>query len=246
MKNSLLKVLGFVIILGSWEIGARVKNSPIFIPFSKVVETFFKMLFENETWIHIGASVQIILIGFSVASLFAITLGILLFYFNPLKVMFMPVIDSVRGIAALSIFPLLIVVLGIGVSSKSFVIFWTSWPSILLSTMAGLSAVEKGLIEAGMSIGASKWQILWRIQLPIAKQEILTGMRIGLSGGWISLVSAEMLGSSKGLGFYILTSSQSFRFAEMYATIMFVAILGLCMNAVLWVVQKNIDKEWRD
>ncbi len=70
---------------------------------------------------------------------------------------------------------------------------------------------------------------------------VVTGLRIGMSGGWISLVSAEMLGASRGLGFSILAYSQTFRFAQMYAIVLTIAGLGLAMNVVLAQVQALID-----
>jgi ABC-type nitrate/sulfonate/bicarbonate transport system permease component len=74
----------------------------------------------------------------------------------------------------------------------------------------------------------------------------MTGLRIGLSGGWISLIASEMLGGSKGLGYSILSYSQTFRFPEMYATILLIAFLGLAMNVILAAIQRRLDYEEED
>jgi sulfonate transport system permease protein len=159
-----------------------------------------------------------------------------------LNAIVMPVVDAVRPVAALTVFPLLILILGLGVWSKMFVIFWTAWPPILLSTVQSIRQVDRTLLEAARLDGAGRWALLRHITLPLASPGILTGLRIGLSTGWISLVAAEMLGASRGLGYTILSSSQTFQFPTMYATIILIALIGLAMNAVLAGIQQLMEE----
>ena len=151
----------------------------------------------------------------------------------------MPVVDAMRPIAALTLFPLIILILGLGIQAKAFVIFWTAWPAVLLNTLEGLRQVDRSVQEAASLDGAGKGAQLWQIDLPLARSMILTGWRIGLSGGWISLVSAEMLGSKAGLGYAILAYSQTFRFPETYAVVLTIAMLGLFMNTALAAIQNQ-------
>jgi NitT/TauT family transport system permease protein len=153
----------------------------------------------------------------------------------------MPVVDSVRPVAALTLFPLLIIILGLGIWSKAFVIFWTAWPAMLLATLQSIRQVDQAVREAALLDGAGRWHMLAHIVLPLASPGIMTGLRIGMGGGWISLVSAEMLGASEGLGYMVLSSSQTFQFATMYAAIIIIAITGLLMNSILALVQQMLE-----
>lgn len=133
--------------------------------------------------------------------------------------------------------------LGLGVKSKVFVIFWTAWPAILLNTAHGLNRVDADVCNAARIDGAGRWSLFRYIELPLALPMVMTGFRIGLSGGFISLVSAEMLGGSAGLGYSILAYSQTFRFPQMYAVIIIIAAIGLAMNTFLSLIQSLSDWE---
>lgn len=224
-----------------WELAAHIFMSPIFPPLSRIFNALVELLLSGKAQGHIGASLQHILIGFGMATIIGGVFGIAMSQSRVVYTLVMPVVDSIRPIAALTIFPLLILLLGLGLWSKAFVIFWTAWPPILLSTLQSIRQVDTALLEAARIDGATRWRILTRVILPLASPSIVTGLRIGMGGGWISLVSAEMLGSSEGLGYLVLSSSQTFQFASMYAAIMLIAVIGLAMNSVLSGLQHLLE-----
>ncbi len=224
-----------------WEIGARSVNSPAFVPFSRTLVALWRLIVTGEAARHASVSLAHICIGYLAAAVIGSAVGTAITEWRAADLALTPVIDAMRPVAALTIFPLLIVILGLGVKSKAFVIFWTAWPAIVLNTVHGLRNVDREVIEAAQLDGASDWLILCHMKFPLALGTIVTGLRIGLSGGYISLVSAEMLGSTAGLGYSILAYSQTFRFAEMYAVIIVIALLGLSMNAGLGRLQKIIE-----
>lgn len=235
------RLVGILAVLILWEISARWKASPLFPPISKVFPALVELVVSGELWRHINSSMQSILTGYTIAVLLGLSLGIMITRFRSIHSMVMPVVDMMRPIAALTLFPLIILVLGLGIRSKSFVILWTAWPAILLNTMYGLENVNVEVQEASMLDGADYPRKLWYILIPLGLPVIMTGLRIGLSGGWISLVSAEMLGASSGLGYSILAYSQTFKFAEMYSIIIVIAMIGLFMNLILKWIQDKTD-----
>lgn len=241
LSNRLESTLGIVVILALWEITARAMGNPVFPPFTVVSRAFCGLLFTGAGVSHILASLEHIVTGFALAAVVGITLGTGIAQNRMIALLLTPVVDAMRPIAALTLFPLLILVLGLGLWSKVFVIFWTSWPAVLLNTVQGLVKVNTEVVSAAHVDGASEWLCLWHIKFPLALPTIMTGLRIGLSGGWISLVSAEMLGASSGLGYAVLAYSQTFHFAEMYAVILMIAILGLLMNFGLAKLQSAMD-----
>jgi len=201
------------------------------------------MLISGELIEHSLASLQRVVIGFAVAAALGVILGVLIYQYKTIDAIVMPVVDAMRPIAALTIFPIIILALGLGLASKVFVIFWTAYPACLLNTVQGLKAVNKEPLEAAKLDGATSFQVLRFVTIPLALPTIVTGLRIGLSGGWISLVAAEMLGAQSGLGWAVMAYSNAFRFPEMYAAIVTIAMLGLAMNAGLMQVQNHSDLE---
>lgn len=232
---------GFLLLLLLWEVIARRVNSPLLSPVSAVLPASWRLLISGELFLHARTSLINILIGFSLAVSVGLTLGVSITQFKTLRSMLMPIVDAMRPVAALTLFPVILVALGLGIASKAFVIFWTAWPAIILNTAEGIYRVDKSITEAAQLDGAGRWALLRHIIIPLALPIIMTGIRIGASGGWISLVAAEMLGASAGLGYAVLGYSQTFHFAEMYAVILTIAVLGLAMNVCLAYAQDKLD-----
>lgn len=233
MDNVFQKSLGFVGLACVWEFTARTIDNPVFPPISLVLPRLFQLILDGALTIHVGASIQTILGGFTLAAVLGISLGIATAEFDYLERIVSPLVDAMRPVAALTLFPLLILIFGLGMPARVFVIFWTAWPPILINTIQAIRQVDRDIVEAAQLDGANRWALLRFFKLPLSLPLILTGLRIGMGTGWISLISSEMLGSSRGLGFSILSFSQTFRFLEMYATIILIALLGLTMNSAL-------------
>jgi NitT/TauT family transport system permease protein len=240
--GALRRLVGLFVLLLVWEVSARLFIKSVFFPpITKIAPALFSLIYSGEAIKHAIPSLWRITLGFCLAAVVGITLGVAITQSRTLDTVLGPVIDAVRPVAALTIFPLLILLLGLGDASKVAVIFWTAWPAVLLNTAEGIRRVDYSVKEAAQLDGANRWQLLRHISFILALPAIVTGLRIGMSGGWISLVSAEMLGSSRGLGYSILAYSQTFRFVEMYATVILIALLGLGMNILLAFAQDTVD-----
>ena len=236
-----LNLVGFLILLLMWHFTSLARASPSLPQPTNVLITTWELLRDGILTEHIFASLKIILIGITIAVVLGFSLGILMFRYTILKLMLLPLIESIRGIAALTLFPLLIVLFGIGTFSRVFVISWTAWPAVVLSTLHSLQ-IDEYTVEAAKVCGAGEWRVITSIRIPIALPNIFTGIRIGVSGGWIGLVAAEMLGATRGLGYFLLWSSQSFQFERVYATIIVIASIGGVINFLLLSAQKNLTK----
>ena len=227
-----------MVIVG-WEVTARVVGSPLLVSVADVGPALWAL--RSDLAIDALVSLRTLTVGYVVAVAFGLSLGIVMAKVKPVRLMAMPIVDSARSVAALAFFPALILLLGLGVTAKAFVIFWTAWPAILINTMHGIDQADRQVVEAATLDGASRHDLLWLIELPLALPTIVTGLRIGASGGWISLVAAEMLGSNAGLGFAVLSYSQSFQFPAMYAAIVAIAATGLLVNTSLSILQSHIE-----
>ena len=232
---------GIIGALVVWQITSAGIRSPAMPSFIQITKTFWRLVYDKAFWPNIAASLQIVLSGICIAMAVGLSVGIVLSQCQRLKFALMPILEGLRGISALTLFPLLIVLMGLGSGARIFVIFWTSWPAILISTLESLDT-EFSIVEAARTEGAGEWQILSKIRIPLAVPAIMTGLRLGIGGGWISLMAAEMLGASRGLGYYLLWSAQSFEFSKVYATIFIIALIGGGMNWGMAALQNKVKK----
>ncbi len=237
-----LRCIGGLALAALWELAAHLIGSPVFPPLSRVLPALWRFVISGAALHHTVASLQHIALGFCLAALVGFCLGAAMSQSRLVDAVVMPVVDAVRPVAALTIFPLLILIFGLGLWSKVVVIFWTAWPPILLSTVQSIRQVDRAVLEAAQLDGAGRLARLLQVALPLASPGILMGLRIGMSTGWISLVAAEMLGASQGLGYTVLTSSQTFQFPTMYAAILLIALVGLTMNMALAALQYAIEE----
>ena len=240
-RDIMLRASGIVLLAAIWQIAGPLYQSPALPTFGRVLGTLYYFIRDGTLNRHIAASLNIVLRGIGIAALIGFALGLLMFRYPSIRAAALPVIESIRGVAALTLFPLLIVLFGLSTFSRAFVIFWTAWPAILLSTVNSLN-IDENVVDAARTSGAGEWRIIFRIRIPIASQGLITGLRIGVGGGWIGLIAAEMLGATQGLGYFLLWSAQSFRFERVYATIIVIAAIGGGMNWILLFAQRQAAK----
>lgn len=234
------KVISVVILLSAWQALIYFTRSPLLVSADRIILAVFKMALSGELWQHASISLSRVAIGFSIASLFGLVMGVLTYQYKSIDYIVTPIIDTVRPVAALALFPLIILLFGIGEQSKYFVIFWQAYPACLLVTVQALKQVDRSVLEAASLDGASKTQSTLYVTIPIALSTILNGFRVGLTSGWVAMIAAEMIGSQSGLGYSILIYSNSFNFPEVYATILTIAMLGVVMNSVMVYLQSLV------
>lgn len=164
------------------------------------------------------------------ASVVGIVIAFLMSLNEKMRHIIMPVVECLRNIPAITLFPMLLVIFGIGDSSRIFVIFWTAYPSIIIQTYYGLNNIDNSIVEAAQNCGASNLQVYRYIRFPLAMFDILNGVRIAIGAGFIAIVVAEMLGATKGLGYMILWCTNAFKYPETYAYIVIVSLIGGLFN----------------
>ncbi len=194
-----------------WLVTARGWVRPLFLPSPGTVASKFRELntdgFADATLVeHCRASLFRVFSAFGLACLTAIPIGILMAINDPFKGVLDPIIEFYRPLPPLAYLPLIIIWLGIDDVAKIVLIYLAVFAPICLSTRAGVRAVPREMILAASTLGASRLQIIRHIILPGALPEILTGMRVGIGFGWTTLVAAEMVAATAGLGFMVLNA----------------------------------------
>ena len=238
-------VLGIVLFILFWQLLRVIKSDPALVSADVIFKTFFQIITSAKFYENLLSTLKIVLIGISIGAIVGITLSVLIDLSDTVKKVVSPLIEIFRNIPSITLFPILLVMYGIGDTARIFIIFWTATPAIIISTVFGLRTIEESIIEAAQSFGASKWQIMWKIKLPLAVPAILNGIKIGIGSGFVAIVVAEMLGASKGLGFMVLWSTNAFKYNETYAYIIIIGLLGAIVNCVMDVVIKKYERNFK-
>ncbi|RXZ83168.1 ABC transporter permease [Paenibacillaceae bacterium] len=246
LKKTVDRSLAIILFIVVWELLPRlgIVNAAYLSPPSDVAIAISKLVGNGELWTHAAASLRRSLSGLLLAIVSGTLLGLLLGWFKRLETILDPLLQLARQVSAFALFPVFILFLGIGESSKTAIIFWASFWPVLLNTVSGVKHVEKLLIDSAKSMGGSQLFLFFRVILPAAAPSIFTGIRLGGAYCITALVAAEMIGSSAGLGFYILNSQEIFQIPAMYAGIILLAILGLLLNYVLALIESRFTR-WR-
>jgi taurine transport system permease protein len=204
---------GIVIIAAWWAVSEARLVSHLFLPTpGEVINaavSFYRDGYANATmWEHIGASLMRILTAAVIAVALGAPIGLLMGLSRWTKGVFDTPIEFYWPLPPLAYLPLMIIWLGIGEVSKITLLTMAMFAPIVLSAQAGVRSVSKERVHAALSLGATRFQLLREIVLPSALPEILTGIRIALGVGWGTLVAAELIAATRGIGHFIMSASQ--------------------------------------
>ncbi|MEM5768688.1 MAG: ABC transporter permease [Bacillota bacterium] len=236
----------FCVVL-AWELIPRFNLVDSFIipPFSNVAASLVKMLRSGELLIHLGASMQRSLAGLMLAILIGVPLGVTMGCIGRVERMMDPLLQIMRNTSVLAMFPIFILVFGLGETSKIAIIFWGAlWPT-LINSLDGVKNIEPILIKSARSMGVSSFTLFRKVVIPAITPSILTGIRLSAGISIIILVAAEMVGANKGLGFLIFYEEQKYEVPRMYAGIVTISLFGLFVNTML-VRLENYLTRWKE
>lgn len=237
---------GVATFLALWEVVPRlgIFNPEYLPPFSRVVVALWAILIDGTLLTHVTISLERSLGGFGLATAVAVPAGLLLGWYPKVEEFFDPLLQLFRQTSVLALFPVFILVFGLGEFSKIFLIFWAvQWP-ILLNTILGVREVDPLLIKTARSMDLSRWQLLTKVVFPAAFPAIFIGIRLAATYSILVLVAAEMIGAKSGLGFLLFESEQLFKIPTMFASIATMALLGLGLNYGLSAVGNRINS-WK-
>ena len=193
---------------------------------------------------HIWDSFLRVFLGLTLGIIFGVPLGLFMGLNRFAKGFFDPLVELYRPVPPLAWAPLVITVFGIDNVGKVFLLFMVSLSIMIISARAGASGTQLSKIHASHSLGASRWQILRYVIFPNSLAEILTGVRVAIGMCWGTLVAAEFLAGTTGIGFVENVAKKYFQYEVIWITIFVMGMLGLLFDVTL---RKIIDKTipWR-
>ena len=193
---------------------------------------------------HIWDSFLRVFLGLALGVIAGVPLGLFMGLSRFAKGYFDPVIELYRPVPPLAWAPLIITVFGIDNSGKIFLLFMVSFAIMIVSARAGASGTQLSKIHAAHSLGASKWQILRQVIFPNSLPEILTGIRVAVGVCWGTLVAAEFLAGTTGIGFVENVARKYMQYEHIWITIFVMGMLGMIFDlAMRWIIKKTIP--WR-
>jgi NitT/TauT family transport system permease protein len=228
-----LDKLSILLFIGVWELAPHAGGllSTFVAPPTLVMQTLLDLWRSGELIGHVTVSLGRTAAGFAAAALTAIPLGFLLAGgFRSFERLVNPILRFLQQVNPFSLFPLFILMFGIGEVSKSAMIYWVSvWP-ILFNTINGVKEIDPLLVKAARSMGTNLLTLFCKVILPAASPGIFHGLKMGAGTAFFMLIAAEMIGASRGLGWLVWNAQINFQMPQLFAATVLISLLGVSVN----------------
>ncbi|MER8774826.1 ABC transporter permease [Mesorhizobium sp. M0977] len=231
-----------IAFLAIWQVSSSAGwvNTAVLPPIDMIVAALWKGLAGGTLLGDIAISLQRAGLAFAAAVLVAIPLGLFMGQVRAVETALDPILQVFRQTSALALYPVFILLLGLGEASKVFVIFWATLFPLLLNTIGGVKQVDPKLLEMARVYGARQLTVFRRVVLPGAVPSIFVGLRLSATTALLLLIASEMIGANKGIGFQVMNAQYNFQIPLMFAAIVILAGLGLIANQALVSLQRRL------
>lgn len=239
------QLLLLLAILGTWELASGWLIDELFVSKpTAIVELLVQELTTTEFLDHIRYTYTEVFIGYALGIVFGVGLGSLLSRSRFLGAVVEPFIMGLYSIPKITLAPLFIVWLGIGMASKVAVTFISAFFLIFYNTFAGMRSLNEELISLAKVMGASRRDILWRMIIPGALPMIMLGMRAALPFAVIGAIVGEFMASDQGLGFYILYAGSTLNSTGLFVGVIVLVVGVAILTALLRVIERRVVR-WK-
>ncbi|MDR0359181.1 MAG: ABC transporter permease [bacterium] len=235
-----------LLLLVVWEllVRAEVLDSRFFPAPTEVIRTLFEMIRSGLLLTDVWVTLVRVLIGFALGSAFGIVLGLVMGLSRIVRAALMPMVGAIYPIPKIAVLPLVMLIFGLGDTSRYVVVAIGVFFLVQLNAMAGVMSIENIYLDVGKNFGASRLDVLRTIALPGALPLVFTGLRLGWGTGLLLIVAAEFLGAREGLGYLIWNAWQTFAVDEMYVGLLAISVIGLVSFGLFDLVEKRVVP-WR-
>lgn len=244
-RSAILGIGTMAIFLLLWELAPALGLvNPLFSSSPSRIFVAAQWLFANGLWYDIWVSGSEFVLGFGLAVIIGIPVGVALGWYPTLRAMLEPMVMALYSVPRVALVPLIILWLGIGLESKVAVVFLGAVFSIVVSITAGMGTAEPALMRCARAFGASERQVLWTVVLPGSVPFIIIGMRLGAGRGLIGIVVGEMVASQAGIGHMMARAGATFQTDKVFVGVILLAIFGFLMSSSFQWLESRVDA-WR-
>ena len=231
-------------LLGLWYLGVEQGwlSEQVLPPPGYVYDTLSDLFASGDLWINAAASLQRVVIGFALGGAIGVALGLAMGLSKTVEDYLLPTFNAIVQIPVLGWLPFALLLFGIGEPLKYVLIAKAALVPITLCTLQAFKQAPQGLLEAGRAYGFSRWQSVIFIVLPAAIPTLFTGLRLGFTKAWLSLVVVELVASSEGLGYLIVYGRQLFQLDLVMAAVVVVGAIGLLIDRGFDYAERRLNR----
>ena len=235
-------IIGIVAVVLLWALAARVAANATLVPSPAVVWRAFVAMLDGDLPRDILASLAHLGIGYGAGIATGLALALAAGSSRWLEAVLDPLAEFLRPISPIAWIPIAILMFGVGQLVPIYLIFYASLYPIFVITLDGVRHVDRNLVNAAQSLGASRSTVLLHVIVPAILPSIVAGARLSLGVAWMSLVAGEIVGGDAGIGWRILWYQEFFQMDRVMAAILIVGALGLAADMLLRLAQRALQR----
>ena len=245
MQKTICACISIFVFLCIWQLAVSftaagiVMAGPVTV-IMKFFESFIVPIGTHTIQVHVLWSLTRVMTGFLLGCFLGVVLGIIMGWSRPLEAIFRPFFEIIRPIPPIAWIPLSIVWFGIGEPSKYFIIFLASFSGVTMNAYAGVRQVDPELMGAAKMLGASNRQVFTSIVLPSCVPQIFAGLQIAIGSSWATVVAAEMVRASEGVGWVIIKGQDSNSTVQIMVGIVAVGIVGYILAVAMRAIEAKL------
>jgi NitT/TauT family transport system permease protein len=238
-------ILASALLLALWHYSDVWSGTKVFPSPREVEKGMGELLRHHVLWRDIVDSLRRVAVGFGVAVLLGVPLGLILGWYPAANQVVNPVMQLLRPISPIAWIPVAIIFFGVGDRAAMFLIFLGAFFPVVVACISGVSNVPSVFRRAGRNFGLTAPQLLTKVLLPAALPQILIGLRIALGIAWLVVVAAEMIAVDSGLGYLVIDSRNSGkRYDLVVAAILMIGVIGLVLDLAFRRLEKLRSVRW--
>jgi NitT/TauT family transport system permease protein len=247
-RDRIMSIASPLGLLLAWELAAQLNAIDVrFFPApSTIFGTLIRMAGSGELLEHILISLQRLALGFLLGGVPAVLLGVVMGISRPMRALVDPLIAATYPIPKSSLLPLILLIFGLGETSKIVMVAIGVFYPVAINATAGVLQISPIYLDVGKSFKAGRWDTFRTIALPGALPFIMTGIKLGAGMALILIAIAEMVGAKSGVGFMIWSAWETFAVAKMYVGLFVIALIGFAISFALnelerWIIRWKAD-----
>ena len=245
-RRVLPSIAVIALIIGVWWALVVATASVVFPTPWQVVTGTVELVRDGTLWEHIGASLFRVGVGFGLAVIVGVPLGLWMGWVQGAYVTLNPLFQMLRPISPIAWIPIAILWFGVGNVSPIFLIFISSVFPMVVQTVTGVHTIEKRYLRAAANFGVSRATLFRQVVIPAVLPQVIVGMRIGLGVAWLVVVAAEMIALRSGLGYLIIDSRNAGnRYDLVIAGMIIIGLIGLLLDGLMRLLEGLKVVRWR-
>jgi NitT/TauT family transport system permease protein len=246
LRRIVPSVAVMAILVAVWWLVVSMTQSAIFPTPWQVVTGTLELARDGTLWTDIAASLMRVAVGFSLAVIIAVPLGLWMGWVAGAFSTLNPLFQILRPISPIAWIPIAILWFGVGNASPIFLIFMSSVFPMVVQTTAGVHTIERRYLRAAQNFGVSRYTLFFQVIIPAVLPQIIVGMRIGLGVAWLVVVAAEMIALRSGLGYLIIDSRNAGnRYDLVIGGMIIIGLIGLLLDGAMRLLESLRIVRWR-